>query len=112
MKRCLAKMMPEANHALIFNTDETSYHGFPDPLQCPEGVTRKSIALYYYTPVDPAEYTPRATDYRARPSDRAGKRALIWLDKKALSAYARVKSRLGLSDDFAAKVLRRIPGKK
>ncbi len=112
MQRCVSKMLPLANHALVFNTDETSYHGFPDPLQCPEGVTRKSIALYYYTSINPAEYTPRSTNYRARPSDTAGKRALIWIDKKAVEAYSKLKSALGLSDDFAGKLLGKISRKK
>src|SRR5690348_11538846 len=36
MKECVAKYPPRLNQALIFNTDERSYHGFPEPLQCPE----------------------------------------------------------------------------
>src|SRR5581483_175188 len=112
MKRCAAKMLPEANNALIFNTDETSYHGFADPLRCPEGVTRKSIALYYYTPEAAGSHAPRSTDYRARPGDGAARRSLIWLDKKAVDAYSRVKSALGLSDDFAGKVLGKLSRRK
>jgi hypothetical protein len=49
MLSCIAKYRPLVNHALIFNTDEKSWHGFPDPLDCPEGVSCKSLALYYYT---------------------------------------------------------------
>jgi len=30
------------------STDFT-YHGQPDPLQCPAGMTRKSLALYYFS---------------------------------------------------------------
>ena len=103
MKQCQARIPPRLNHALIFNTTEDSYHGFPEPLQCPEGVTRKSLALYYYTPEDgPAKAI--STDYRARPGD--GWRALpIWLDKQAVRVYSAVKRRFGLSDDFASRVL-------
>ena len=39
----------EINWTVIFRTDTESNHGFPDPIMCPEKVTRKSIALYYYT---------------------------------------------------------------
>ena len=34
---------------LLFNTTSTSFHGHPDPLQCPAERSRKSIALYYYS---------------------------------------------------------------
>ena len=33
----------------IFSTTDFSYHGHPDPLNCPENRSRKSIALYYYS---------------------------------------------------------------
>ncbi|HUQ74168.1 MAG TPA: 2OG-Fe(II) oxygenase [Burkholderiales bacterium] len=38
------------NRAVIFDTTH-SWHGLPDPIACPEGVYRKSIAVYYLTPV-------------------------------------------------------------
>jgi Rps23 Pro-64 3,4-dihydroxylase Tpa1-like proline 4-hydroxylase len=37
------------NRAVIFDTTQNSWHGFPEPLTCPEGVYRKSIAFYYLT---------------------------------------------------------------
>ncbi|HJP99547.1 MAG TPA: 2OG-Fe(II) oxygenase [Rhodanobacteraceae bacterium] len=46
-------LAPEIGNALLFETNDVSYHGHPDPLQCPEGVFRKSIALYYYTATRP-----------------------------------------------------------
>ena len=47
-------LAPRLGQALLFETNDISYHGHPDPLECPEGVFRKSIALYYYTPTRPA----------------------------------------------------------
>lgn len=35
------------NKAVIFDTTQNSWHGFPDRIQCPEGNYRKSIAMYY-----------------------------------------------------------------
>lgn len=49
MSRCVTRIAPEFNRCVIFSTSSTSYHGHPEPLACPEGMTRKSIALYYYT---------------------------------------------------------------
>jgi hypothetical protein len=34
---------------VIFDTNDYSYHGLPDPLNFPEDKVRKSIILYYYT---------------------------------------------------------------
>jgi hypothetical protein len=103
MTRCVVKVPPLLNHAVIFSTDEDSYHGFPDALTCPEGVTRKSVALYYYTEESGAN--ARSTNYRARPEDARSKAALIWADKQAVSAYSKLKSKLGLSDNFASSLL-------
>jgi Rps23 Pro-64 3,4-dihydroxylase Tpa1-like proline 4-hydroxylase len=43
------KIAPLFNRVAIFNTSEHSYHGHPDPLNTPVGVSRNSMALYYYT---------------------------------------------------------------
>ena len=37
------------NRAVVFDTSNKSYHGHPTPLACPDGESRKSLALYYYT---------------------------------------------------------------
>ena len=49
MKNCVTKVAPTFNTLAIFTTTDFSYHGLPNPLNCPEGRTRKSLALYYYT---------------------------------------------------------------
>lgn len=46
---------PIFNRMVIFNTTSTSYHGQPNPISCPEGLSRKSIALYYYSNGRPQE---------------------------------------------------------
>lgn len=49
MTRKVKAVSPIYNRVVVFSTDETSYHGHPQPLRCPVERTRKSIALYYYT---------------------------------------------------------------
>ena len=49
MTRCVRSIAPVFNRCVIFNTDRASFHGHPRPLNTPAGVTRKSIALYYYS---------------------------------------------------------------
>ena len=54
MSECRQRIDPIFNRLAVFSTTSTSYHGHPEPLDCPEGVTRKSIAFYYYTNGRPA----------------------------------------------------------
>ncbi len=112
MKACVTKIPPIVNQAAVFNTDDTSYHGYPDAIQFPEGVTRKSLALYYYTIETDPNYVAKSTDYRARPGEGAKSATLIWLDKKAVHWYSVMKKTFGLSDDFAGKVLGMFSRKK
>jgi len=112
MTHCAARILPLLNHALIFNTDENSFHGFPDRMLCPEGISRKSLALYYYTPEVNVAGLGKSTNYRARPGDGPVERALIWADKQAVNLYSRLKEAFGLSDDFASRVLGFLSRKK
>jgi hypothetical protein len=69
-------LAPKLGNALLFETNDISYHGHPDPLQCPEGVFRKSIALYYYTPTRPASDLrfgkSQMTNFVERPAEKFG----------------------------------------
>lgn len=66
---CVRRLRPSAGRCVIFNTGATSFHGHPRPLACPQGMTRKSIALYYYTlGRDDADVEPtRRTDWQVLP---------------------------------------------
>ena len=52
MTKCVTKSPVEFNTAIIFKTNEISWHGLPEEITCPEGVLRKSIAYYYISPLD------------------------------------------------------------
>lgn len=67
--RCVKRVRPLAGRCVIFNTDATSYHGHPRPLACPQGMTRKSIAIYYYTRgrEDKSVEPTRRTDWQVLP---------------------------------------------
>ena len=45
----MVEVQPTFNTAVIFNTSSKSLHGHPHPLNTPEGISRYSIALYYFT---------------------------------------------------------------
>lgn len=70
MKKCEKSVLPAIGTAVIFNTDSDSFHGHPDPLTCPDTVTRRSLALYYYA-ADPDLISPqqaRTTNFQKRPA--------------------------------------------
>jgi len=77
-KRRVQSIAPLFNRCVVFNTEKDSYHGHPDPLETPEGKTRKSIAMYYYTASERIyEETPRhGTVFVARPEDSGQARRL------------------------------------
>jgi hypothetical protein len=68
MTRCEAKVAPLFNRVMIFGTTDFTYHGHPDPLQCPDDMTRKSLALYYFTNGRPVEEVSgeHSTVFKAR----------------------------------------------
>jgi hypothetical protein len=73
MTRKEKTVSPIFNRCVIFNTDADSFHGHPDPVTCPEGVFRRSMALYYYTASREIykEVPNTGTLYAARPGEDA-----------------------------------------
>ena len=55
MKECKQKILPSFNKMVIFSTTDFSNHGHPDPIDCPSDISRKSIALYYFSEERPKE---------------------------------------------------------
>jgi len=106
MKRCEEKVLPIFNRCVIFNTDADSFHGHPEPLNCPADMTRKSVALYYFTE-EKEIAIKHATNYKPRPGERF-KGIFIYLDKKMIATYSFLKGVLGLDDSFASNFLNKI----
>jgi len=44
-----ARIAPKFNRLVIFNTNDTTLHGHPEPLEFPADYPRASIAMYYYS---------------------------------------------------------------
>ena len=67
MSRCVRKVEPIFNRAVVFKTSPTSFHGHPEPLA---GEEQRSLAVYYYQIVREGDHRLgylRTTDYRPRP---------------------------------------------
>ena len=69
LEECHARILPIFNRLALFTTAETSYHGHPDPLTCPAGRTRRSLATYYYTALPEETLEPHSTVFIKRPHD-------------------------------------------
>jgi len=74
---------PKFNRACGFVTSEISFHGVT-PITCPEGISRKSFATYYYTTEAPTGWTgeKHSTVFRARPEE--------WVKGNLLMPYEKV----------------------
>jgi hypothetical protein len=51
------RIVPTFNRCVVFDTTDFSPHGNPTPVNCPPGVSRRSLALYYYSNGRPEEET-------------------------------------------------------
>jgi Rps23 Pro-64 3,4-dihydroxylase Tpa1-like proline 4-hydroxylase len=45
----IQSISPLFNRAVIWKHDKLGFHGYPDPLNCPEDTYRKTIRLFFYT---------------------------------------------------------------
>jgi hypothetical protein len=70
MTYCVRRILPVYNRCVIFSTTDWSFHGHPEPLRCPPGQTRKSLAVYYYSNGRPEEEKSAAhgTMWQERPA--------------------------------------------
>ncbi len=73
MTRRVQSFLPVFNRMVAFKVADDSNHGQPQPLQCPPGVYRKALNLYYYTTRrDESELTdPHFTRYKTQASPHA-----------------------------------------
>jgi hypothetical protein len=79
MRGVLQSYEPSFNRCVIFTTTSESLHGNPRPINHPEGHSRKSIALYYYTSTWSNSKRSHTTQFKIRP-DSADK--IDWLIRR------------------------------
>lgn len=79
MTECVTKSPVKFNTAIIFKTNEISWHGVPEKIKCPIDIYRKSFAFYYISDIiteenenifgnDGTGYRTKAT-FMKRPQD-------------------------------------------
>lgn len=83
-KELITTVENKFNRAVLFDTTQFSWHGLPDDLTCPEGVYRRSMAVYYLT--NPAvDVDPRGKALFAPHKDQANDPAVLELIKQRSS---------------------------
>jgi len=73
MEKCEQNILPIFNRMVIFSTTDTSYHGNPIKVNHPSNISRKSIAMYYYSngrPNSENELGDHSTIFRKRPNSK------------------------------------------
>ena len=70
MEKCIVSTTPQFNRCVIFNTTSKSMHGNPQPINHPENIPRRSIALYYYTATWHKTRKQHTTQFRKRPNSK------------------------------------------
>lgn len=70
MTHAVKKFDPTYGRCVVFNTNADSYHGNPSPVNHPLQVSRRSIALYYYTATWDESKQDRTTKFRTRPGSK------------------------------------------
>jgi hypothetical protein len=89
-----ARYLPIFNRLVIFGTTDFTYHGNPDPVACPEHMSRKSIAMYYYTngrPQDEWSGLIQTTRFMNRPGEAIVEdERLAWRVARAMPKPVRI----------------------
>jgi hypothetical protein len=80
MTRRCQQISPLFNRTVIFAALPTSNHGHPEPMRSPVGVSRRSVAQYYYTSPGNGLFpqtAPQRAHFRATPGGRSTWRSVV-----------------------------------
>lgn len=83
MTACEQRILPAFNRCVIFATTDDAHHGHPDRLACPEGWSRKSLAVYYYSNGRPEHerHDAHSTLFKERPGEQFTARSKTFVKK-------------------------------
>ena len=77
---------PKYNRCVIFNTNETSFHGHPESLNLPKNKSRKSFAVYFYIKQKNTN-KPKATYYKSAKGKSIFFNLMVNLENSLLKLY-------------------------
>ena len=104
VKKKIKSYSPIFNRCVIFKTDEKSFHGFPDTLNLPLKISRKSLAVYYFIEEDkPIKLYP--STFISRPSDKIHYKFLMGVDSFLNKIFSFLKRYKIVNDKLASRIL-------
>jgi hypothetical protein len=74
-KNVIQRIPPQFNRAVFWRHHKKGFHGFPDPLTCPENITRNAFRLFFY--VSNAQHDSKDLPHRS----------LYWFDNETGEPY-------------------------
>lgn len=74
-QKVIQNVAPMFNRAIIWRYHKRGFHGYPQPLQCPEGMSRNTFRLFFYY-----------SDAKYKEDDRPH-RSLYWYDDELQEPY-------------------------
>jgi hypothetical protein len=74
-KEIIQRVQPKFNRAVFWRHHKRGFHGYPEPLTCPEGKYRSTFRLFYY--VSNASHDPNDRPHRS----------LYWFDEQNNEPY-------------------------
>ena len=90
MKKCEKKILPNFNTMVIFSTNDYTNHGHPNPLNCPNNMSRKSLATYYFSRGRPAnEISKSVSKNTTNFKNRKGSKNDVLINDNKLKSFAR-----------------------
>ncbi|MCP4912438.1 MAG: 2OG-Fe(II) oxygenase [Oligoflexia bacterium] len=102
--RRIKSFHPSFNKMVILKAGEDTIHGLPEIINCPKGMGRKAIVLWYYQKSDETIFSP--TKYYARPQDPISKKLSVFIGNQLLKVYYFQRRFLGDWDYKITKVMK------
>jgi Rps23 Pro-64 3,4-dihydroxylase Tpa1-like proline 4-hydroxylase len=72
VQKCEKKVLPVFNRLLVFAVTDFNMHGVPEPINCPEDMSRKSMAFFYFTNGRPDSEVDHSKKIHVKFTDRPG----------------------------------------
>ena len=95
VSKCIKRTDVKFNRAIIFKTNDISWHGISQKIMCPNNIFRKSLAYYYISPLNSIK---SQSDYRKKAKFTKQKNEKF--DKNMLELYNIRSERLITSEDL------------
>ena len=103
-KKMVKSISPISNRCVIFKTDKDSLHGHPKKLNVPDGMSRKSLAAYYFISEE-KKLNLMPTKYYHRPQDSFFYKLAIKFDNWLNDIYSYLKRKKLINNKVASRIL-------